>query len=151
GGVDLLLRLKRPEGKAPPNQRVLECVGRFDVFPEQRLLEWTRAHGYIDLGSPEDAGRPRVAALVGAVPPADESEALTTAEVQQQCPDVGRAYLYQALAGLVTAGDVCCRGKGQRGDPKRYWRPAPIDSSTTPRSYGRIVDRDSSTTVALNV
>lgn len=150
GGVDILLRLRRPDGNTPPNQRLLEYVGRFDGFPERRLLEWHRVDGYLDLGDPEQAGKRRTAAVVFAALPPDEADALTVEQISQQCPNTRRTYVYEALGGMVTVGDIQARGTGRKGDPTRYWRRDRKNSSETPRGSGRMNYPDSSETVALN-
>lgn len=145
GAVDILLRLKRPEGNAPANQRLLEYVGRFDDIPEKRVVAWERERGYVDLGSPEDAGKRQAAQLVYDALPPDEDAAISRDQVTAACkPDVARTSVYVALGGLIVAGQICSRGSGKRGDPVLYWRRPQLIRSQPPVVANELVEKDSS-------
>jgi hypothetical protein len=122
GAVDVVLRLRRPEGATRPGVRVLESLSRFDQTPDTLVIELT-ASGYVALGDTEAvaAEEARVAVLMAA--PASEDEAMREADLLLAA-DVKRTVGQGSIREHLEAGRLCRTGEGKRGDPYRYWRPA---------------------------
>jgi hypothetical protein len=122
GAVDVVLRLRRPEGAARPGVRVLESLSRFDQTPDTLVIELTDA-GYVALGDTEAvaAEEARTAVLMAA--PSNEDDAMREADLLLAA-DVKRTVGQGAIREHLDAGRLCRTGEGKRGDPFRYWRPA---------------------------
>jgi hypothetical protein len=53
GAVDIIVSVRRPEGKSKPTVRLLQSVSRYDQTPAELVVELT-ADGYVALGEPGD-------------------------------------------------------------------------------------------------
>ena len=75
GAVDVVLRLKRPEGAARPGIRVLDALSRFDQTPDTLVIELTAA-GYVALGDSESVATDEARMDVLKAAPGSAAEAL---------------------------------------------------------------------------
>jgi hypothetical protein len=123
GAVDVVLQLSRPEGQSRPGVRVLKSLSRFDETPEILVIELTDA-GYVALGDAEAVAtqEARLAALKAA--PDNEGAALKETDLLAAA-GVKRTVGQEVLREHLAAGLMVRIGGGKRGDPYRYWRPAP--------------------------
>jgi hypothetical protein len=125
GAVDVVLRLRRPEGAARPGVRMLESLSRFDQTPDTLVIELTDT-GYVALGDTEAVAAEEARAAVLEAAPASESEALREADLLLAA-DVKRTVGQGAIREHLDAGRLCRAGEGKRGDPFRYWRPESVE------------------------
>jgi hypothetical protein len=130
GAVDILLQLKRPDGSTRPSIRSLHGIGRFDGVPDALMVEWDAKAGiYSALGDERTvSGREARRLLVGAAPNAAE-HAQTLEELTDGFRIVKRTVAYAAATGAVSAGELAVLGEGERNDPFRYYRPAPLEAA----------------------
>ena len=121
GAVDVVLRLRRPEGAARPGVRVLESLSRFDQTPDTLVIELTES-GYVALGDTEAVAAEEARAAVLMAAPANEDGAMREADLLSAA-DVKRTVGQGAIREHIDAGRLRRVGEGKRGDPFRYWRP----------------------------
>ncbi|MGA2284802.1 MAG: AAA family ATPase [Dehalococcoidia bacterium] len=96
--ADIVLSLKRSEGNAKPNVRVLHALSRFDETPDTLVIELDIE--YRALGSKTD---------------------VALADAKFAVADILPSTLQGALKDLMTEGKVQRCGEGKRGKPFRYW------------------------------
>jgi hypothetical protein len=127
GAVDVVLRLRRPEGVVRSGVRVLDALSRFDQTPDTLVIELTEA-GYVALGDTEAvaANEARVSILKAA--PTSEAEALREADLLSAA-DVKRTVGQEAIREHLKAGRLNRIGAGKRNDAYRYWRPPDEDET----------------------
>jgi hypothetical protein len=121
GAVDVVLRLRRPEGAARPGVRVLESLSRFDQTPDTLVIELTDT-GYVALGDTEAVAAEEARAAVLMAAPASEDEAMREADLLSAA-DVKRTVGQGVIREYLETGRLCRVGEGKRGDPYRYWCP----------------------------
>ncbi|MEZ5318409.1 MAG: AAA family ATPase [Vicinamibacterales bacterium] len=132
GGVDVVLRLSRPDGRQQPAVRKLEGLSRFEETPRLTLIERVSAHcgsSGVEDGAPFrfvrlDATRGEAvtaatvsAALLDALGKSDGP--LTLAQLMTET-GATRATAQRELAHLEDGGKVERLGDGKRGSPHRY-------------------------------
>jgi hypothetical protein len=121
GAVDVVLSLRRAEGNAGPNVRVLHALSRFDGAPDKLVIALEEG-GYRALGS-EAALAVRLAKLaILEVAPSAQAGARTLDELQEAA-DIRRTAAQAAVRELVAVGELVKTGAGKKGDPHRYHRP----------------------------
>ncbi len=122
GGVaDIIVSLRRPEGRQARNFRVLHAVSRFDETPAQLVVEWT-GRTYEARGTETNvATQAARAALLEEAP--DEPElAVPLDAILARRPGVSKPTLKREARRLLEAGGLKTVGGGRRGDPLRYYR-----------------------------
>jgi len=103
--ADVLLGLRRAEGRGQANRRTLSGIGRIDGLPDQLVIEYAEGI-YTVVGEGASAVRDETAARVlAALPPAD-AEPLTVTMLMKQTPGVSRATITRSLDDLVAGGSV---------------------------------------------
>lgn len=142
GGVDTVMALRRPDGRARATVRVLHALSRFDEVPGELAIEWIlSAH----LGEGVWTDRYRVLGTGGAVAahearaalladlPESEGEAVTLADFLKSHHGLARSACQRALDALEAEGSRLVRrlGSGKRGDPYRYSRAVILSDQTT--------------------
>jgi hypothetical protein len=119
GAADIVLSLRRPEGNASPNLRVIHAIGRFDETPETLAIELTD-RGYEARGTEHALGIHRARKAMSDVLPRSEEEAMSVEELRE-ATGLGRSALQEALKSMKDDGEVGQRGRGAKGDPYRFW------------------------------
>jgi hypothetical protein len=123
GAVDVVLQLSRPEGQSRPGVRVLKSLSRFDETPETLVIELTDS-GYVALGDAEAVATQEARGAVLKAAPDNEGAALKEADLLAAA-GVKRTVGQEVLREHLAAGLMVRIGGGKRGDPYRYWHPAP--------------------------
>jgi len=119
GAADIIVSLRRPEGRMRKTIRRLEALSRFSETPEELLIELTK-EGYVSLGAPHEVAVEEAKSSIMRVVPETESEAVTL-EVLAEKSGVPRSTVQRAVDALLKAGMVRQVGKGKRGDPLRFF------------------------------
>lgn len=141
GDVDVILALRRPEGRHPSSRRVIETLSRYSETPEKVVIELTD-EGYVLLGEAEAValsdGLRIVSALIGGE--SEQKPSWTIDELVTES-ELTRATVQRALRELRHRGDVIESGKGRRGDPLRYAAPETVSAHT----YGLLGQKETRT------
>ena len=136
GGVDIVLRLSRPDGNTRPTIRKLEGLARFKETPACVLLEkisislqdpgvevWAeRIDAFEVLGDEEAVVAAEIRAALLKLLPEGEDAALSEQQAVTAL-EKPRAGVQRALKGLVADGAVLKVGAGRKGNPFRFYRP----------------------------
>jgi hypothetical protein len=119
GAADIILSLRRPEGKHKRNVRLLQALSRFDETPTDLLIELTEA-GYRSLGEPGDVAIEQEQTNIMAALPNEKTKAL---DIEALCAatDMSRAQLQRRLDELANGGKIHKIGRGRKADPYRYF------------------------------
>jgi hypothetical protein len=133
GGADILLSLRRPEGRNGHGVRHLQSLSRFEETPPELMIE-LREDGQYHVVS--DQGITMVedeirAAVLEALPQSEEN-ALNLEELVQRCPKLSRTTAQRKLAELADEGVIQHVGAGRRGDPKRFYIVAADEQNSAP-------------------
>jgi 5S rRNA maturation endonuclease (ribonuclease M5) len=125
GGADVLLSLRRPEGRYGHGVRYLQSLSRFQETPPELMIELGEDGQYFLVSDQaitmvEDEIR---AGLLEVLPESAD-HALTLDELVQRCPKLTRTTAQRKLTELYTEGVIHHVGLGRRGDPKRYYLAA---------------------------
>jgi len=131
GSVDIVLRLKRPEGQGHSNRRLLEALSRFDETP--RMLNIELANGeYQTVGeNGQNASAIDASKVMAALPNTEDAAVPISAVVAK---GISRASVQSILEGLIGSKQVETAGKGVKNDPFRYYKklvPELADLGTT--------------------
>jgi hypothetical protein len=143
GGVDVVMALRRPNGRVRESVRVLHALSRFDETPPEVAIEWlsrsahpstgVRAERYrvLGTGAAVAAHEARAALLVDL--PETETDAVNLDEFIQSHKDLTRSSCQRAIDALLEApgSSVHRIGKGRRGDPHRYFRTVSHSAQTS--------------------
>ncbi len=119
GAADIVISLRRPEGNANPNLRVIHGVGRFDETPDTLVIEF-REQGYRSLGSEHALGVHRARTAIEDALPRSEESALILEELVATTGQ-GRSLLQEALKAMKQEGIIETTGDGKRGSPHAYY------------------------------
>jgi hypothetical protein len=120
GAVDIVVAIRRGEGKTKPTVRVLHCLSRFSETPDSLVIDLT-AEGYVSLGAEGAvAVLEAEAAMLDRMPQAAE-DGLDLETMRLVEPTIGRTVAKTALKNLFATGKVMRCGSGRRGDPHRYF------------------------------
>jgi hypothetical protein len=129
GAVDIVLSLRKPEGNAPKNRRLLQSLSRFSETPNNLLIELTES-GYIVLGERRESAMKDAKDAVLKIAPKVEVEAVGLEELAKSA-DLTRPTAQRAIDELVRDGQLSRIGKGKKGSPFRYFVPAILFCSTS--------------------
>lgn len=134
GEADIVVSIKRPEGKVRPTIREIQALGRFDETPEKLVVELTD-QGYRALGSDAAVAEEEAREAILKVLPRTQDKAMTLDEILTKTKENGvkRTVAQDALKAMHDDNSVARSGGGVKGDPYRYWQVdnthAPVDSS----------------------
>lgn len=126
--VDILVELHRMPHSGPNDRRrQLLSLSRFEETPPEMVIEHTK-DGYICLGSCALADRIARFTVIERIMP-DRAPGLTADELRERWPSgsppkPGKRTLDADLKVAVEVGQLRLAGKGRRGSPWRYHRPA---------------------------
>jgi hypothetical protein len=128
GAVDIVVAMRRPEGKVRPTLRVLHALSRFRLTPPSLTIDLT-PNGYVALGSEGTAAIVEAKRALIANLPASKTPALSLDEIQKSL-GFARTVLQDALIELVGVKEVERIGGGKKGSPYRYFRPVAVSAGT---------------------
>jgi hypothetical protein len=120
GAVDIVVAIRRGEGKTKPTVRVLHCLSRFTETPDSLVIDLTE-DGYIPMGT---SGT--VAVLEAEIElldrmPRDANDGLTLETLRLMEPVIALSSAKVAIKNLLTKGKVNRLGFGKKGDAHRYF------------------------------
>ncbi len=121
GAVDIIVSIRRGEGRTKPTVRVLQALSRFSETPDNLVIDLTE-HGYVVLGD-----RGTVATLEAEHSlldrlPAHKADALDLETLRTVEPIIATTAAKAAVKNLLNAGQAGRLGHGKRGDPYRYFK-----------------------------
>ena len=126
GAVDIVVAIRRGEGKTKPTVRVLHCLSRFTETPDTLVIELTD-DGYVALGNEGSVATLEAEGALLDRMPQTSDDALDVEALRLIQPVIARTAAKNAIKNLFAAGKVQRRGIGKRGDPHRYflsrWNP----------------------------
>ncbi len=129
GAVDVVVSLRRPEGKSRRTIRAIQALSRFSETPGELMIELTPG-GYVSLGSSHDVALGEAKEAILAAAPRSEGEAKELKVITLPA-DVKRATAQRAIQQLLACGHLARTGNGRRGSPFRYWKPEKATAQTS--------------------
>jgi hypothetical protein len=136
GAVDIVLALKRPEGKTRPTIRMLQGLSRFDETPDTLMIELTAA-GYTSLGSEPDVALAEARTKLADIVPTGEQDAKSISELQLAAGGLPRTTVQRVVDEWLGDGWVHRIGAGKRGSPYRFWH-ADDDGDDDPETDDKV-------------
>ena len=121
GAVDILLSLRRPEGKSRPTIRTIHTASRFSETPPELTIELTGGR-YVSLGSSHEVALQEAMEAILAAAPNCEETAVELTTITQSI-GIQRTTAQRAIEILTTERKLLRTGDGKKGSPYRYWRP----------------------------
>jgi hypothetical protein len=134
GAADIVLSIRRAEGKSRPTLRVIHALSRFSETPDELVIDLTPG-GYVPLGQTKAVEAKEAEASTLLTTPRKECEAVTLEDLVK-ATGVKRATGQRAVTILCSNGQLARVGEGKRGNPYRYWATR-IDSAQTTPSDGQ--------------
>lgn len=128
GAVDIILSLRRPEGAASPNMRVLHGLSRFADTLDTLIIQLEK-DGYQSLGTEAAVAVKQAKEKILDSAPQLESEAIAERELLSRA-EVKRSSGQEALRILLGTGEIQRTGDGKKGSPYRYWGPEMLSAGT---------------------
>jgi hypothetical protein len=126
GDVDIILGLRRPEGKQPGSRRVIESLSRYPDTPEKIVIE-LHADGYVLLGEEEAVATSdaRVFVLAALGRENRQHNGMEQKELTEEgaahTPKLTRWAIREALDALIGEQKITTTGKARsRKDPLTY-------------------------------
>lgn len=128
GVVDIVLRIRRGEGKTRETIRIIDGLSRFDETPDSFVTELTN-NGYEPRGTVADVSYQEAKTAIWRSCPTSEGDAIDRKELCSLA-EVSGTTGHRAIEYYVEQGIIRRLGEGRRGDPYLYWRPdfRPTDS-----------------------
>jgi hypothetical protein len=119
GAADIVLSLRKKEGKSKKTMRLLQAVSRFSETPAEQVIEFEE-NTYVSLGEPRDAAVREARTLIIAAAPKCES---TAVEIESLIKGTGisRVTAQRAIDELRGEERLSRVGEGRRGKPFRYF------------------------------
>jgi len=119
GAVDVVLSLRRPDGKVRPSVRVIHAVSRFSETPDELVIELT-PDGYVAHGTAPDVAHQEALEIVLGAIPQSEGAAITIEQIIDET-SATRTTVQRAISELLAGMRIARTGKGRSGDPFRYY------------------------------
>jgi len=129
GAVDIVLSIRRPEGKHRKTLRTIEAISRFDGTPDEMTIELTE-EGYIALGTSVDVESEEVARHLLSAAPESDREAIDL-KVLIEGSKISRSTAQRVIRELCSKGSMCSTGEGKRGNPFKYFLPQNVSAQTS--------------------
>jgi hypothetical protein len=130
GAMDIIVKLRRRDRKAPSTHRVIETLGRFDELPENLIIDLT-LHGYVTLGSEEEASAAEAKRKI--LEELGDDSALSYNELAERT-EVARTTVQQIVKAALREGELHQVGgkdglgvKGVKGHPLLFQTTAPSE------------------------
>jgi len=121
GVADILISLRRLEGKGRPTLRQIQAISRFSETPMGMIIELTE-DGYVAGGEAGDVAAAEAQAAIMEKAPSSESQAMTMKQIVGAM-GVNRTTAQRAIDTLLSRHLLVRTSNGRRGDPYRYWAP----------------------------
>ena len=121
GAVDIVVSIRRGEGKTKPTVRVLQTLSRFSETPESVVIDMTET-GYVVLGDCASVATLEAERALLDRLPDTEDHAADLETLRTMDPVIGKSATKIAIANLMKAGDANRVGSGKRNDAYRYFR-----------------------------
>jgi putative DNA primase/helicase len=134
GTADIVLQLRRPEGKVRPTVRLIHALSRFTETPPEQVIELV-GDEYVTRGTEQDVAAQEALAKVLQALPTNEGDAIAFKDICEAVK-TSRSTIQRALDEHQAAGVVRSIGQGKKNDPKRYWQVPDLVSAQSPRSLG---------------
>lgn len=126
GAVDIVVSIRRPEGRRRPSVRVIHALSRFDETPDTLTVDLGK-EGYSVLGTGQDAATVAARERLLSILPRTKSAAMESAAICKAAA-LSATGSQRVLAKLLDDETIERRGNGRRNDPYRYWIPSDLDS-----------------------
>ena len=120
GAVDIVVAIRRGEGKTKPTVRVLHCLSRFTETPDTLVIDLTD-EGYVALGSEGSVAVIEAEAVLLDRMPQASDDAIDLEALRLFEPPIAKTAAKNAIKNLMAANKVDRCGSGKRGDPHRYF------------------------------
>jgi hypothetical protein len=120
GAVDIVVSIRRGEGKTKPSVRVLQTLSRFSETPDSLVIDLTES-GYVVLGDKASVATMEAETAIVERLPNSETDALDIESLRTSEPVIGKTVAKAAINSMYQAGKVGRLGTGKRGDPYRYF------------------------------
>ena len=126
GAVDIVLSLRRPDGKSRPTIRIMQALSRFSETPSEMVIELT-PDGYVSLGTEYDlALQEAIKAILSAT-----SDGIPGGYQLHELLDVSgvkRTTAQRAIQQLLSEGRLVRFGNGRRGNPFKFAQEANVSA-----------------------
>jgi hypothetical protein len=129
GAVDIVLSIRRPEGKHRKTLRTIEAISRFDGTPDEMTIELTDA-GYVALGTSADVESEEAARHLLSVAPGSDTESVDLKALIEGS-EISRSTAQRVIRELCSKGSMCSIGEGKRGNPFKYFLPQNVSAQTS--------------------
>jgi hypothetical protein len=127
GAVDIVLSIRRPEGKSRPTVREIYAISRFEETPDTCVIELTD-RGYVVLGKAKGAVKQEDQAKILVAVPESADKAIPLATICKQTR-LSRSSAQRLIEELLGESKLGCVGKGTRSDPFRYHKKTELLSA----------------------
>jgi hypothetical protein len=121
GAVDIIISIRRGEGRTKPTVRVLQALSRFSETPDSLVIDLTE-HGYVVLGDQGTVATLEAEQTLLDRLPAHKADALDLETLRTVEPIIATTAAKAAVKNLLNAGQAGRLGHGKRGDPYRYFK-----------------------------
>ena len=132
GAADILLSLRKPEGKHTKTQRVIQAVSRFSETPTALLIDLIEGR-YVAMGDPGEAAIEEAKTMILSALSKSETEKLDLKGLTR-ITKLTRITAYRAVEELRKEGRLSREKHGKRGKPYLYQRAGIV--SVQPQSIG---------------
>jgi len=120
GAVDIVVAIRRGEGKTKPTVRVLHCLSRFTETPDTLVIDLTD-EGYVAFGNEGSVATLEAEAVLLDRMPQASDDALDVETLRLMDTPIAKSAAKNAIKNHFAAGKVEHRGTGKRGDAHRYF------------------------------
>lgn len=120
GAADILLSLRKPEGKHAKTQRVIQAVSRFSETPAALLIDLVEGR-YLALGDPGEAAIEEAKTMILSALSESKAQKLDL-KALTKITKLTRITAYRAAEALRKEGRLNREGYGKRGKPYLYER-----------------------------
>jgi hypothetical protein len=120
GAMDIVVSIRRGEGKTKATVRVLHCLSRFSETPDSLVIDLTE-DGYVPLGTSGTVAVLEAETELLDRMPRDANDGLPLEHLRMMEPVIARSSAKAAIKNLIASGKVHRLGTGKKGDAHRYF------------------------------
>jgi hypothetical protein len=120
GAVDIVVSIRRAEGKTKPTVRILQALSRFTETPADLVIDLT-PNGYVVLGDTASVATLEAEQAITDRLPSREGDAVDLETLRTAQPIIAKTSAKVAINRLYEGGKVRRVGTGKRGDAYRYF------------------------------